>query len=344
MGMIMIEGMSITDLAIDAVILLTSFGLGTLLAALFPGRISGAEIARRSVAEIETKRNHFRMARAGFVAAVSWIIHLEMELIEYLLPNLIPAHFVQVEGKMAVFWLLFWISMFLIHSLEFAIRWVVRRRGGTVPNLLVSIKRIVLMIVSIVVIGQIVLDWHPAALLASTAIFSMVFGLAFKNTLGDLLAGISLNLTRSIVPSQWIKIPSPRFPDSMISGEVLSTNWLETRIRTSAGHIFIVPNSQLAESVIHNMSWPDDVRRHAMHFFVTNYAHPDRVTEALLETVEGNSNILNEPKEPVVLITAYQEMSTRYTLQFWSQTYHKSASLEAGIRRKAWDAFEKRGT
>ncbi len=44
-----------------------------------------------------------------------------------------------------------------------------------------------------------------------------------------------------------------------------------------------------------------------------------------------------------MLLTDCQEISTRYTLRFWTGTYHDSASLEAGIRRKAWDAFEKRG-
>nr|VFJ68103.1 MAG: Small-conductance mechanosensitive channel [Candidatus Kentron sp. FW] len=336
------ENISMTDLGIDAVMLLISFGLGTLLATFFPGRVSSQDIARKSVEEIEIKRNHFRMGRAASVAAIAWIIHIELELIERLLPNMIPAHFVQVEGKMATFWLLLWIAIFLIHVLEFAIRWLVHRRGGRVSDLLVGIKRIVLMIAAIVLIGQVVLDWHPAALFASTAVFSMVFGLAIKDTLGDLLAGISLNLTRSVLPSQWIKLPSPRFPDSMLSGEVLSTNWRETRVRTSAGHIFIIPNSQIAGSVIHNMSWPDDTRRHAMNFFVTNYAHPDLVTEALLESVEGNDQILSEPKKPYVLLTAYQEVSTRYTLYFWTHTYHKAASLEGGIRRKVWDAFEKR--
>ncbi len=279
--------MNITDLALDAVILLISFGLGTLLASFFPGRVSGQEIARKSIKEIEAKHNRFRMSRAGFVAAISWIIHIDSVLLERLLPNMIPAHFVQVEGKMAAFWLLFWIAMFLIHALEFGIRWLARSKEGSISNLLMSIKRIVLMVAAVLLIGQSVLDWHPATLLTSTAIFSMVFGLAFKNTLGDLLAGISLNLTNSVTPSQWIKLPSPRFPDSMISGEVLSTNWRETRVRTTAGHIFIIPNSQLAGSVIHNMSWPDNIRRHAMNFFVTNHAHPDLVTEALLESVEA---------------------------------------------------------
>ncbi|NNJ85117.1 MAG: mechanosensitive ion channel family protein [Gammaproteobacteria bacterium] len=336
-------GINVTDLALDAVMLLISFGLGTLLAAFFPGRVSGQEIARESVEEIEIKRNYFRLSRAGFVAAISWVIHLEVELVEWLLPNMVSAEFVQVEGKMATFWLLFWIAMFLIHLLEFGIRQLVRRKDGRISNLLVGVKRIVLMAAAILAIGQVVLDWHPAALLASTAIFSMVFGIALKDTLGDLLSGISLNLTGSIIPSQWIKLPSPRFPDSMISGEVLSTNWRETRIRTTAGHIFIVPNSHLAGSVFHNMSWPDNTRRHAMHFFVTYHAHPDLVTEALLESMAGNADVLSEPKQPYVLISGYQEISVRYTLHFWSRLYHKSASLEAGIRRKVWDAFEKRG-
>ncbi len=43
-----------------------------------------------------------------------------------------------------------------------------------------------------------------------------------------------------------------------------------------------------------------------------------------------------------VLVTGYQEFSIRYTLRFWTETYHDSAGLEGGIRRKIWDAFEER--
>ncbi|MDM8521941.1 mechanosensitive ion channel family protein [Desulfococcaceae bacterium HSG8] len=338
------EEMSYSDLVIDLAILLISLLLGTILARVFPGYVRKEKIASSRVEEIEIKRSHFRLFRAGYVAIIAWIIHKEIGLIESVFPDFIPAHFVQVEGKLSIFWFLFWFALLLIHGLEYSLRWVVQiRKKLSLPSLLMSIVRIFLIMGAIIVIGQNVLDWHPTTLLASTAILSMVFGLAFKKTLSDLLAGISLNLTHAIIPSQWIRIPSPRFPDSMISGEVLSTNWRETRVRTTAGHVYIIPNSQLAGSVVHNMSWPDKVRRHAMDFFVCNHVHPDLISEALLSCLGGNAKILDSYKKSQVLVTGYQEFSIRYTLRFWTETYHDSAGLEAGIRRKVWDAFEKRG-
>jgi small-conductance mechanosensitive channel len=79
-----------------------------------------------------------------------------------------------------------------------------------------------------------VLKWNPTHLVVSTTVIIAIGGYSLKGLTTDLLAGIFLHMTRSVLPSDWIHIPS-----SGLEGEILSTNWRETRLRTSGGHIYI---------------------------------------------------------------------------------------------------------
>ena len=84
-------------------------------------------------------------------------------------------------------------------------------------------------------------------LLTSTAIVTGVIGFAMQGVLGNLLAGMSLHACRSMAVGDWIEV------DGMV-GQVTLVNWRETRLRTTGGHVVIVPNGKLADATIRNFS------------------------------------------------------------------------------------------
>ncbi|HCS47959.1 MAG TPA: hypothetical protein DIW61_06760, partial [Candidatus Aminicenantes bacterium] len=71
--------------------------------------------------------------------------------------------------------------------------------------------------------------------LATSAIFTAILGLALQGVLGNVLAGISLNLTKSFSRGDWVKI-GPH------EGVVLDTNWRETLILDRASNVVVIPN------------------------------------------------------------------------------------------------------
>ena len=85
------------------------------------------------------------------------------------------------------------------------------------------------------------------ALLAGVSVVSIVVGLAAQNTLGNLVAGLSLVLYRPIRVGDNVQLNSPK---GLITatGELVSLGY--TVLRDAEGHEVIVPNSVMVSSIV----------------------------------------------------------------------------------------------
>ena len=180
-----------------------------------------------------------------------------------------------------------------------------------------------------------VLDIDISPLLASTALVTAVVGFALQGVLSNLLAGMSLHLTRSVLPSDWVSIGD-------VEGQVLDTNWRETRLRTASGHTMIIPNSTVANATIHNMSWPTPLRRHRLPVGAGYSDTPGDVIDALVQSALNVPEVLRDPP-PDAYVTAFQDFGINYVLRFWTHSYHKRQRIEGHVARMIWYQFKRRG-
>lgn len=88
-------------------------------------------------------------------------------------------------------------------------------------------------------------------LLATLGIGGLAVGLAIKNTLTNLFAGIHMLSDQPIKVDDYIEIPEEK-----INGYVQDIGWRSTRIRSLTDNTIIVPNSKLAENTIINNFLP----------------------------------------------------------------------------------------
>ena len=85
------------------------------------------------------------------------------------------------------------------------------------------------------------------ALLAGVSVVSVVVGLAAQNTLGNLVAGLSLVLYRPIREGDMIDMNSPK---GMITARVEMISLGFTVLRDADAHEVIVPNSVMMSSIV----------------------------------------------------------------------------------------------
>lgn len=85
------------------------------------------------------------------------------------------------------------------------------------------------------------------ALLAGVSVVSIVFGLAAQNTLGNLVAGVSLVLYRPFRVGDAIQLNSPK---GLITATVDQVSLGYTVLRDAESNEVIVPNSVMASSVV----------------------------------------------------------------------------------------------
>jgi len=234
-------------------------------------------------------------------------------------------------------WLTFWWLVLAIDGLEFALRlcFALRDRRFPIPALIRNILRFLLIVGALLLVAKTILDRDISTALASTALLTAVIGFALQGVLGNLLAGMSMHIVRSTVPGDWVTIGD-------VEGEVLETNWRETRLRTMGGHMLVVPNSKVAESVIHNMTYPTPLRRVCISVGASYSDPPADVIAALEASALSVPAVLRDPK-PSAVLTAYLDFGINYELRFWTNRYFERASLISDVQCRIWYQFKRRG-
>lgn len=234
-------------------------------------------------------------------------------------------------------WLRFWEFVLLIGFVEGLAVVFCRllKKPFPVPDLLLNILRGVLVIVALLVVLSLYFGINIAPLLGASALLTAVVGFALQGVLGNLLAGMSLHIVRSVVPGDWVAIGD-------LEGEVIQTNWRETRLRTIAGHIMVVPNSAVASSTIHNMSRPTPLRRHAVPVGASYSDAPGDVIAALIESAKAVPEVLRDPA-PSAYLVEYKDFGINYALRFWTNRYHDRTAVEGDVMRMIWYQFKRRG-
>ncbi|HBZ54313.1 MAG TPA: hypothetical protein DEO88_02815, partial [Syntrophobacteraceae bacterium] len=250
-------------------------------------------------------------------------------------PQLRP-HFLELPDHVKA-WFSFWVIALSLNLVEGIAKEVftVRGRPFPIPELLNSIIRTVLYVASALAVLKTIMDIDISPLLASTALVTAVVGFALQGVLSNLLAGMSMHLTRSVMPADWVRIGD-------VEGRVMETNWRETRLRTHGGHIMLVPNSIVANATIHNMSRPATLRRHSVPVGASYSDAPGDVIDALLQSALSVPEVVPDPP-PDAFITEFKDFGINYVVRFWTDNYHDRQAIDGDVARKIWYQFKRRG-
>jgi small-conductance mechanosensitive channel/CRP-like cAMP-binding protein len=240
------------------------------------------------------------------------------------------------NDKLLTAWLAIWAVVTALALLEglIALLFKMRGRAFPLPGLLRNLVRGLLLGAAVLAVLRYGMNVNISPLLASTALITAIVGFALQGVLGNLLAGMSIHITRSLRPGDWISAGETE-------GEVLQTNWRETHLRSTAGHALIVPNSKLADATVHNMSWPTPVRRHSLFVDASYDSAPADVIAALLEAAADVPAVLRDPP-PKAFPCAYKDFGIGYELRIWIDAYQNRAPISGEVNRLIWYQFKRR--
>ncbi|MBN1419427.1 MAG: mechanosensitive ion channel [Planctomycetes bacterium] len=280
----------------------------------------------------------FLAASLALPAAVFALTALALVLVRALVPEL-AAELGPLgkRQKHVVAWQMFWGIYAVVHFVEGMGLFIyhLRRERFPIPELLRNILRFVILLGAFFAILKFELDQEISTLLASTALISAVVGFALQGVLSNLLAGMSLHLVRSVMPSDWVSIDG-------VEGNVIAANWRETRIRTTGGHIMIIPNSAVAAATVHNLTRPNNLRRHVVNVGASYSDAPGDVIEALLESAASVPEVLRAPA-PEAFVTEFKDFGINYALRFWTRRYNERPRIDGDVSRMIWYKFKRRG-
>ncbi|XGC79388.1 mechanosensitive ion channel family protein [Bdellovibrio bacteriovorus] len=161
-----------------------------------------------------------------------------------------------------------------------------------VPLLLVNIFSLLLSIVLVLWGLGFIFGLQVGPMIATSAAVSVILGLALQDTLGNLFAGISLQLDRNFEIGNWLEIVSG---SQKTVGQVREITWRSTTLLGWSDELIILPNRFMANATIFNFSPPENpiVRRN-----VFRLAYGENVLqakEAIEKAVSGIGEIRGIP-------------------------------------------------
>jgi small-conductance mechanosensitive channel/CRP-like cAMP-binding protein len=240
------------------------------------------------------------------------------------------------EGRRVFAWNLFWVAALAVLVVVTLIDLVhASRDRAFLPPL---IRRTLLAVVYLAVgftILKYVLDVDITPLLATSAVLTMVIGLALQGVLGNLLAGFSLNLVKTVEVGNLVAVGDQE-------GIVVDTNWRETIIRTRSDDYVLIPNSVLAAERIVNYSKPEQLHRHTIEVGASYSDAPGDVIAALEEAAREASAPLDDPA-PKAHLAAFLDFGINYKLFFYTRDYWPKQAVEGEVGRHIWYKFKRRG-
>lgn len=213
------------------------------------------------------------------------------------------------------------------------------RRGlfdRTAAPYVVQLLRLLLYLIALLLYTHVVplLSGVGTALLAGAGVTSVVLGLAAQNTLGNLIAGMTLLLYRPFQVGDRVQVNAPTGLETGVV-EIITLGY--TMLRTGDNRRIVVPNSVMANQVTVNLTSVDPRILVAVPIRVGYGADLDKARKILLELAKAHPDVREIVGCP---LTALGESSVTLTLQAWCGDAGVTARVESDLLERAKQRFE----
>jgi small-conductance mechanosensitive channel/CRP-like cAMP-binding protein len=177
---------------------------------------------------------------------------------------------------------------------------------------------------------------EPGQILTTSALLTAVVGLSLQETLGNLVAGLSVQIQRPFDVGDWIQFDA----DPRHIAKVVEINWRATRLITLERFELVVPNGLLAKAPLRNYSKPTITVRRQFMVQAAYDVPPPRVHQVILSAIADAPLVLKEPA-PSVITNDFKESGIEYWVRYFIQDYDRRDFADGHVRDRIWYAFQR---
>ena len=157
-------------------------------------------------------------------------------------------------------------------------------------------------------------NYDVLSLVTALGIGSLAIGMAAKDTLANMISGFTLMLDRPFRIGDRIQLTTGLW------GDVMDIGLRSTKIKTPDHTYLIIPNSDLCNSTVVNLAFPDTRGKGRINVGVGYGSDVEKVKRILVETALEVPDVLKEPC-PEAFFTAFGDFSLNMSLFFWVNDY-----------------------
>jgi small-conductance mechanosensitive channel/CRP-like cAMP-binding protein len=182
--------------------------------------------------------------------------------------------------------------------------------------------------------------FNVQGLLATSAVVTVVLGFGLQDTLGNVFAGLALQVDDSIRLGDWVSVQD-------LEGRVTEMRWRYTSIETRDWETLVVPNSVMTKERVlvlgRRLGQATKWRRWV--YFNVDFSHqPSDVVEAVersLRTAQID-DVAKNP-EPDCLFTEIRESYATYAVRFFVTNIDHAPRVESVVRTRIFFALARVG-
>jgi small-conductance mechanosensitive channel/CRP-like cAMP-binding protein len=170
----------------------------------------------------------------------------------------------------------------------------------------------------------------------ASVLTTAVIGLALQETLGNIMAGLALQLEADLEIGDWVKI------DDKVTGRIREVRWRATTVVTNNGDLVMIPNGVIARSLITNFSRPTVAHRQWVSIRVHFRHPPGKVRDVVLEAVRAQSFVRADPA-PDCLLTDFKDDACTYAVRYWMDDFQRADPMDGAVRSAIWYGLHRAG-
>ena len=202
------------------------------------------------------------------------------------------------------------------------------RRKAAAPALLRQIVALLVFGIAVAVLVRVILGVQLTGMIATSAVLSVVIGLALQDTLGNLFSGLALHLEKSVQVGDMVR-------SGEIYGTVEELSWRAIKLRTMEGNVLLIPNSIASRERLEVFSRPGRPIARTLKVGLEYELPPARAREALEAAGRDLPGIASFP-EPTAYVKSFDDFSISYELRYWLEDYGRFLELDSQVRERVW--------
>lgn len=179
-----------------------------------------------------------------------------------------------------------------------------------------------------------------SSIVTTSAILTAVVAFAMQDTLGNVLAGVAVQLDNSVRIGDWIRVDS-------VSGRVRDIRWRSTLIETRNWETVVIPNSMLMKARVEILGQRDGAPlqwRRLLSFMVDPGVPPARVIAIIDDEMRELSipNVARTPS-PSCVLKAFDEGNLCYQLRYFLTDIHEDDMTDSMVRVHLFASLQRAG-
>jgi len=212
-----------------------------------------------------------------------------------------------------------------------------QRKQTPIPHFLREIVALIIFVIALLFVLS--FGYHAErelkGVVATSGVLAVILGIAGQNLLGNIIAGISLQINRPYKVGDWLKVGETY-------GEVMEINWRSTRLCTNDTIYLDIPHNEIAKSTIVNLHYPTELHAMRIRVSVDYLVPPNRVKDALARAAQNALNVVPEPKVRIFLVD-FAESAVIYEIKYYMMNHARINETNDSVRTNVWYELKRQG-